>query len=64
MPRSPNLQAFLDAFAEDHNIGETFREASDHPYSCRCDKCKAFWKHLGPDEETGEFGPFTREEME
>jgi hypothetical protein len=39
-----------------------FLEASDHDFYCRCDKCKEWWRTMGPEEE-GTFGPFSREEI-
>jgi Zn finger protein HypA/HybF involved in hydrogenase expression len=39
-------------------------ESSDHPYRCRCSKCKRWWKSMGPDPDTNEYGPFSRAEIE
>ena len=39
-------------------------EGSSHRYSCRCEQCKEWWKAMGPDPDTGRYGPFTREEIE
>lgn len=39
-----------------------FSEASDHAFYCRCEKCKEWWRAVGP-EEDGTFGPFTSEEI-
>ncbi len=36
---------------------------SEHPYSCRCDTCKEWWKLMGPDPEDGKCGSFTMEEL-
>ena len=35
-----------------------FRATSEHPYSCTCDSCRYWWMTMGPDTETGMFGPF------
>lgn len=37
--------------------------AGEHPYTCRCDTCKQWWKSVGPDPATGKCGPFTFEEL-
>lgn len=36
---------------------------SEHPYNCRCDTCKEWWKSMGPDPDTGRCGPWTMEEL-
>jgi hypothetical protein len=36
---------------------------SNHPYRCRCEKCRQWWKLMGADE-NGKYGPFAREEIE
>lgn len=35
----------------------------DHPYFCRCDTCREWWKMMGPDPDTGKCGSFTMEEL-
>lgn len=55
--RTPALQTFLDAFASNTEISPDFVESSDHPYSCTCDKCREWWREMGP-EDDGTFGPF------
>ena len=62
MERTPNLQNFLDDYAQQHGISKEFVECSDHPYTCRCDGCKDWWRKMGPDDEDG-YGPFTAEEL-
>jgi len=67
MQRAPNLQAFLDRYAEEHDISQDVVVGSDHPYDCRCGTCLAWWATVGPEEdEDGSegWGPFTREEIE
>ena len=44
-------------------VGPDFVEATNHPYGCRCDKCKQWWKDMGPDPDDGGYGPFTAEEI-
>ena len=42
-------------------------EGSDHPYGCKCDTCRQWWKLVGPEdrgEPTENYGPFTQEEIE
>lgn len=29
-----------------------------HAYSCTCDTCREFWRLIGPDPDTNDFGPF------
>ena len=31
---------------------------ASHPYSCTCRMCAAYWKSIGPDPDSGLFGPF------
>lgn len=49
------------------NVQRVLDVGGSHPYSCRCDVCKEFWREMGP-EQNGEgsvsYGPFTREEIE
>ena len=37
--------------------------SSDHTYDCRCELCKKWWQGMGPDPDTGKYGPFTIEEL-
>ena len=43
---------------------EDLLAASDHPYGCRCEKCREWWRRMGPDPDTGQFGPFTKDEID
>ncbi len=62
---STPLERLIDLLALDVNISDDFKEACDHPYSCRCDKCLALWARVGPDAEDGlEYGPFSLAEIE
>lgn len=60
--RLTTLQQHIREQAEKAGIPQSFMEASDHAYFCRCEKCREWWVRMGPDEE-GSFGPFTREEI-
>jgi len=31
---------------------------SEHPSYCTCDTCREWWRGMGPDPDTEEFGPF------
>lgn len=65
--RTPALQAVIDAMEKEFGITDEFQESSNHPYSCRCDKCLNWWRIMGPDEDdNGDpfYGPFTKEEVE
>ncbi len=54
------------------NLIEALREvlepefvvSCEHPYDCRCDSCRQWWRDMGPDPETDAYGPFTKEEIE
>lgn len=63
--RAPRLQCAIDGLARDLGISPDFVVASDHKYSCRCDKCKEWWRACGPEPESGDdgYGPFTKEEI-
>jgi hypothetical protein len=61
-PEGTPLRKLQDSLAE--IVGPSFVEASDHPYTCKCHKCKAWWKEMGPDPDTDSYGPFTQEEIE
>lgn len=37
--------------------------ASEHSYTCKCDKCKLWWQEIGPDEK-GNYGPFDKNEID
>lgn len=43
---------------------ENLRFAGDHPYYCRCERCRRWWKSVGPDPDTDRYGPFSKEEIE
>jgi hypothetical protein len=64
MRRAQGLQGFLERYAELVGISDDFLESSEHPYTCKCDKCRSWWKDMGPDPTTGRYGPFTNEEIE
>ena len=63
MNRVQNLQDLLNTVAKAWNIPQSFIEASDHSYFCRCDGCKEWWRQMGPDPEDESYGPFTKEEL-
>lgn len=56
--RTPQLQNFLDKLARRAGISQNFQDASDHPSACTCDKCREWWAMMGPDPDTGKYGPF------
>ena len=60
MMENPSLQAFLNKLGD--SLTPEFKEASDHPHSCRCEKCRMWWKAMGNDEDG--YGPFTKEEVD
>jgi hypothetical protein len=68
--RSPQIEALLEGLRQRAAMSEpTARmllEGSDHPYTCRCETCLAWWVALGPedlgDERKG-YGPFTEAEI-
>lgn len=37
--------------------------ASDHAYDCRCDICRQWWRDMGLDPDTDQYGPFGEEEI-
>jgi len=59
--RAPSLSAFFEDFAKRFDISPTFVEASDHPYNCTCEICLQWWREMGPDPDTGLYGPFGAE---
>lgn len=64
--KSPEMERIINELQVEFGITNSFREASDHPYNCKCDKCLKWWLAIGPDEdENGEpdWGPFTAEEI-
>jgi len=38
-------------------------DASDHPYTCKCEKCLMWWSGMGRDPDSDSFGPFTDDEI-
>lgn len=54
------LAADLGVEPEEQDILLT---GSEHPYTCRCDTCREWWKMMGPDPDTGRCGGFTMEEL-
>jgi len=59
-----SLRPFQQWLRELLNVDPLFAEASDHPYTCRCNKCLQWWKTVGPDPDTARYGPFTKEEID
>lgn len=62
-----SLQRFLRKMEKEFGITEGFKEASDHPYHCKCDKCKDWWISMGPEENMDgsfSYGPFSKEEID
>lgn len=60
--QAPTLQDSIDRLREYLSTSKDFIDASNHPYSCRCDKCRDWWKAVGPDRAS--YGPFTKEEID
>lgn len=54
--------------AKDLGVPEMTRRALDigsrHSYLCRCPACWTWWRLVGPNPNTREYGPFTRAEMQ
>ena len=61
--RTEAMQSFVDGLAKRLSIPQEIVAASDHPYSCRCGKCLAWWRMMGPDPDDDRYGPFTEEEV-
>jgi len=57
-----SLQQIKDTLRAE--VGEVFSEASNHPYTCRCDACREWWLAMGHDPDMGRYGPFTEEEID
>lgn len=58
-PLQQNLQNVFAGMG----VSQDFMAASDHPYDCKCDICKGWWKSMGPDPDTERCGPWTMEEL-
>lgn len=56
------LKGIIEVLRED--VGEDFANSCDHPYDCKCDSCRQWWRDMGPDPDTDAYGPFTKEEIE
>jgi hypothetical protein len=65
---------FMDRLARALGITPEDQEVLDagsaHPFTCRCDTCRHWWKKVGPqnpdevaDGEPADFGPFTPDEI-
>ena len=39
-------------------ISPQFVDDTAHAYNCKCGECRRWWLMMGPEPETGEFGPF------
>lgn len=39
-------------------------QAGSHPYNCTCAVCLEWWKRVGPDPDSGQYGAFTIEQVE
>lgn len=60
-PRFTPLNTLVGQLAQ--VVGSDFVAASDHPYTCRCDICLAWWVKMA-DAKDDEYGPFTQLEIE
>ena len=56
------MNAWKKHLQEVFNISDDFAEATDHPRSCRCDKCRVWWTIMWNDDEA-DASPFTKEEL-
>lgn len=63
MERAPTLQEFIDALESmiPGGVSDAVKEGNLHKPECTCDKCREWWKFVGPDPDTGEYGPFGKE---
>jgi hypothetical protein len=55
------FQKRMRALAEEAGVTDEFVESSNHPYHCRCDKCRDWWLAMGPEQDKRgqcSFGPF------
>lgn len=43
-------------------VGDDFREATEHPGTCRCELCLQWWATISPNDD-GKYGPFTKAEV-
>ena len=61
--RTPLQQAIRDMFSDDLDV--EFMDATEHPYTCRCESCIKWWVTMGPEEgpDGWTFGPFTEAEF-
>lgn len=61
-------EATRRTLADAMGIGEDERllceTAGNHDYDCRCGTCQEWWKGVGPNPDSGMYGPFTIEEIE
>lgn len=60
-PRNTPLNFLLGNLTQ--VVGSDFAAASDHPYTCRCKICLAWWVKMANAEDE-EYGPFTQLEIE
>lgn len=63
----PMLRAFVNALADALGIPMSFRQATNHPYTCTCIQCLDWWATVGPEDDPdapGSFGPFSRDIVE
>jgi hypothetical protein len=58
------LHQTINVFMERYQLDPDFREASEHPYDCRCAKCLMWWIWMGADPVTGRHGPFDPTELQ
>jgi hypothetical protein len=68
MERSPAIQNLLDSLAKSMSVPQAIIDGSEHPYTCRCDTCLAWWANMPPEdsgelEPDGRCGPFTWAEV-
>jgi len=64
MDRAVDPMALADMLGIPRDEAKVLLMAGDHAYDCRCDACREGWRLIGPDPDIGEYGPFTKEEVE
>ena len=62
MSRTPQLQDALDSFVKATGMSAceraTLDEGGTHDGTCSCSVCWGWWRMMGRDPATGQFGPF------
>jgi len=59
--RSSRFVAYI--IAQMYETNPDLREAANHSFYCKCEKCREWWQRMGPNLAASKWGPFSESEI-